>query len=84
MNTTVQLRYFAGVAEAAGTAEESVEVAAGTSVAGLREQLAARHGAEFARSLSVSAVLVDGVRVAEDAELPAGIRLEVLPPFAGG
>lgn len=82
--SSVSLRYFAGVAEAAGTPEESVEVAAGTTVAGLRERLAALHGADFARALGVSALLMDGVRVAEDAELPTGIRIEVLPPFAGG
>lgn len=84
MNTKVQLRYFAGVAEAAGTAEENVEVAAGTTAAGLRDQLAALHGPDFARTLGVSALLSDGVRVGDDAELPTGIRLEVLPPFAGG
>ncbi|MGO1592039.1 MAG: MoaD/ThiS family protein [Ancrocorticia sp.] len=84
--SSVSLRYFAAVAEAAGTAEESVEVAEGTTAAGLREQLGDLHGEEFARMLGVSALLIDGARADEDAALPVrdGLRVEVLPPFAGG
>ena len=84
--SSVSLRYFAAVAEAAGIAEERVEVPEGTTAAQLRDKLGELHGEDFARMLGVSALLIDGARVSEDAPLPVqdGIRVEVLPPFAGG
>lgn len=83
---TVRLRYFAAVAEAAGVAEESVSIAAGATAEQLREQLAAAHGAEFARVLGVSALLAEGRRLDGGVVVPQtdGIQVDVLPPFAGG
>ncbi|MDO4887709.1 MAG: MoaD/ThiS family protein [Actinomycetaceae bacterium] len=82
---TVTLRYFAAVAEAAGTADEVIELPHGASVGDLKAALASAHGEDFARQLAISAVLLDGRR-ADDAEaIPQGqARVDVLPPFAGG
>lgn len=80
----VRLRYWAGAETAAGTSEESV------SAATVREALdlaATGKGPDFQRVLSISSFLVDGRRVDADAfddRLGRDIRLEVLPPFAGG
>lgn len=84
--SSVNLRYFAAMAEAAGTSEETVEIPEGTTPAGLRDVLGENHGADFARTLGVSALLIDGARANEDVALPIrdGISIEVLPPFAGG
>lgn len=79
----MQVRYFAGAAEAAGTTSE--EVPAG-DITG--RQLVARLGAEragLAAVLAVSALLVDGRPLADlDDMVPAGAQVDVLPPFAGG
>ena len=82
----VRLRYFAAVAEAAGTAEESVAIPAESTVEELRAQLSASHSEEFGRILGVSALLVEGARVENADVLPQteGIQVDVLPPFAGG
>jgi molybdopterin converting factor small subunit len=82
----VLVRYFAGVAEAAGTREERLSVAEGTPVAAFLRMLDQRHGAEFARQLAISAIVSEGARLDEAAILPVreGIAIDVLPPFAGG
>ena len=83
-DVTVNLRYFAAVAEAAGTRGETVKLPAGTTAGDLRDVLNARHGEAFARQLAVSA-LVDGVRwPGEGLPLVGLVRVDVLPPFAGG
>lgn len=79
--STVTVRYFAGARAAAGTVTES---AAAGSVSALRQDLCTRHGATFARVLGASTLLCDGRPLAEDAVVPAGATVEVLPPFAGG
>ncbi len=83
--TTLHMRYFASVAEAAGTDSESVNAADLPTVGDLRSTLAAR-GGEFARLIGLSALLVNGVNSDDDAGLPGtdDIRVDVLPPFAGG
>ncbi|NLT27417.1 MAG: MoaD/ThiS family protein [Microbacteriaceae bacterium] len=75
-----QVRLFAAAADAAGTEVASSSAA---SVAELRDELSARFGAEFARVLGQCSLLVDGART-DDGPLPAGARIDVLPPFAGG
>ncbi len=78
----VHVRYFAAARAAAGTPAE--EHRAG-SVAELLEQLVARHGEPLARVLSRSSLLVDGLTCHDrTAPLPAGVTVDVLPPFAGG
>ncbi|WP_137724354.1 MoaD/ThiS family protein [Prescottella subtropica] len=79
----VQVRYFAAAAEAAGCTDETVEIAAGTDLAGLRTLLADRYGARMAQILAVSAYLVDS-ELTRDLDRPVGGQVDVLPPFAGG
>jgi molybdopterin converting factor small subunit len=84
--TTVRVcvRYFAAARAAAGVEEESLELAAGTTVAGLAEILRAR-GPELDRVLSRCSYLCDGVAVRDHAmALRNAQTIDVLPPFAGG
>ncbi|MDQ3506092.1 MAG: MoaD/ThiS family protein [Actinomycetota bacterium] len=78
----VTVNYFAAARAAAGTATERVEAG------NLGELIAAagqRHGPGLAKVLGVCSFLIDGVRVSDqDAALPAGSSVDVLPPFAGG
>jgi len=78
----MQIRYFAGAAEAAGRESQVVEVA-GLDVAALVARLGADNE-RLAKVLSVSTLLADGVRVEGEAGLDGVAQLDVLPPFAGG
>lgn len=87
----VEVRYFAAAADAAGREKETVELASGADLAALRTLLIDRYGADMQRVLSVAAYLVEpGAAGAGEGELtrdlhhPAGSRVDVLPPFAGG
>ncbi|NLF05769.1 MAG: MoaD/ThiS family protein [Actinomycetales bacterium] len=78
----MDVRYFAGAAEAAGTSAERL----GARTAGeLRAAMVAAHGAELERVLGRCTLLADGVRL-DDAATPLtpGGTVDVLPPFAGG
>jgi sulfur-carrier protein len=78
----VTVRYFAGAKAAAGIGEEQVAAA---DVAELKAVLAQRHGPVLDKVLSASTLLVDGLAAKDPATvLPAGVTVEVLPPFAGG
>lgn len=79
----MEVRYFAGAADAAGV-DSTVIDAAGLTGHGLLEMLA--EGNEHLRKvLEVSSLLADGVRVTDrSAALGEVERLDVLPPFAGG
>lgn len=81
----VTLRYFAAAAEAAGRSEERLEIAAGTTLAALREQLAGR-GLEMARIVPICSFLVNSLSTPADSLEPLddGDAVDVLPPFAGG
>lgn len=58
--------------------------AAGLTVSSLVERLGADNP-RLARVLGVSALLADGVRVKDPgAPLDGTVRLDILPPFAGG
>jgi len=82
---TVEVRYFAAARSAAGRDAETVEIAAGTTVAGLAALLTERNGPEFARVVGRCSYLLDEVAVRDhDRELPEGAVVDVLPPFAGG
>ena len=74
------MRYFAAAAEAAGVEEE--ELSADT-VGALNELLAQKYGAPMQRVLASGSFLVDGV-VSRDPSIKLGLRVDVLPPFAGG
>jgi sulfur-carrier protein len=78
----VTVRYFAGAKSAAGIGEEQVAAA---DVAELKAVLGQRHGPVLDKVLSASTLLVDGLAAKDPATvLPAGVTVEVLPPFAGG
>jgi molybdopterin synthase sulfur carrier subunit len=83
---TISLYYWAGAKAAAGVSMERFET---DSVAAALEQARrSRTGdAHFDRVLRMSSVLVDGVVArADDLEgMRSGdVRVEILPPFAGG
>ena len=81
---SVHLHYWAGARTAAGTATEEVDAA---TVRGAKALAAAGRDARFARVLAACSLLVDGVAVHDaqlDAPLTGAVRVEVLPPFAGG
>ena len=80
----VHLHYWAGAKAAAGTAEETVEAA---SVGAALDLVGDRRDERFRRVLRACSLLLDGVAVHEvdlDRPLTAAVRVEVLPPFAGG
>lgn len=80
--TVVDVRYFAGAAEAAGTDAEQVEAATAHE---LRVALVAAHGPGLERVLARCSLLADGVRLEDPATpLRPGVTVDVLPPFAGG
>ncbi|MEV6691353.1 MoaD/ThiS family protein [Micromonospora sp. NPDC051196] len=80
---TLTVRYFAGARAAAGRSEEILP--AGRTLDELLTELAERHGERLVPVLAVANFLVDGVTCHDrDKLLPAGVTIDVLPPFAGG
>lgn len=80
----VHVRYFAAARAAAGVEEETLGLAAGTSVKGLVAMLSARDP-KLAAVLDRCSFLCDGVAVRNRAEpLETNQTVDVLPPFAGG
>ena len=79
----ITVRYFAGARAAAGVAEETVP-AVGT-LPELVAALTTRHGGQLGKVLTAASFLVDGVAWRQPEQpLPAGVTVDVLPPFAGG
>jgi molybdopterin synthase sulfur carrier subunit len=81
VETRVTVRYFAAAADAAGTLEETVPAV--ETVGALRTLLVEKYGEPMARVLASGSFLVDGV-VSRDDSRTLGLRVDVLPPFAGG
>lgn len=81
--STVRVRLFAALREAAGCAE--LEVSA-PDLPALLDELGERFGAEFSRVLSCATVLVDGLAVGrhEPRALDAVGEVALLPPSSGG
>ena len=77
----VTVRYFAAAADAAGREEETLPAV--QTVGELRTLLVERYGEPMARVLASGSFLVDGV-VSRDDSRTLGLRVDVLPPFAGG
>lgn len=79
----MQITYYAGAADAAGTTTAHLDAGDLTAT-----DLLATLGAgdeKLASVLACCSVLVDGRPVRDGAELiAAGSRVDVLPPFAGG
>lgn len=88
MAQEVLVRFFAAAADAAGRDETALDATATGTIAGVREELTARYGAEMGRVLGLCSFLLNGTSAEDSAELRVGddgaIRLDVLPPFAGG
>jgi len=81
----IQLRYFASLREALG-AQEAVDVAPGTTLGVLRDQLIARGGEHarcLARGRAVRAAL-DQVMADDMASLHDGAEVAFFPPVTGG
>ena len=81
----VQLRYFASLREALG-AQEAIEVASGTTLGALRDQLIARGGEHarcLARGRAVRAAL-DQLMADDTAPLRDGAEVAFFPPVTGG
>jgi molybdopterin converting factor small subunit len=84
--TAVQIvvRYFAAARAAAGTDEETLGIAPGSTVADVVAQLGARD-ATLAQVLERCSFLCDGIAVRNRTEtLRTNQTVDVLPPFAGG
>lgn len=78
----MRIRYFAGAADAAGCREQ--DVAGPLPLGTLRTALSDEHGPEFAAVLGRCSLMIDGVRLDDDAVAADTARVDVLPPFAGG
>ncbi len=79
----VSLKFFAGAAEAFGTAETEVEGPG--DLTELVEALTVGRDARLKEVLDQCSFFVDGEHCrALDTPLPAEARVDVLPPFAGG
>ncbi len=79
----VEVRYFAGAADAFGCTQESFDLPEGSNLGSLQKAVLERHGCDVAAVLRVSAFLV-GDDLTRDPGATFGDRVDVLPPFAGG
>ena len=80
---TVEVRYFAAAAEAAGRSAETVSLPRDADLTDLQVVLIDRYGDRMAKILGVAAYLVDS-ELTRDLSRPVGAQVDVLPPFAGG
>jgi molybdopterin synthase sulfur carrier subunit len=81
----LQVRYFAAIREALGPLDE-VDVAAGATLAQLRDLLIARspkHAAVLARNRALRCAL-NQVLAEESAVVPEGAEVAFFPPVTGG
>ncbi|MBB1508600.1 MoaD/ThiS family protein [Tessaracoccus sp. MC1756] len=79
----MEVRFFAGAAEAAG-ADNRIIDARGLTADQVVDQLA-EGNERLAKVLNVSALLADGTRITDRGIDLSEVRsLDVLPPFAGG
>ncbi|GAA5104561.1 MoaD/ThiS family protein [Nocardia iowensis] len=79
----VEVRYFAAIAEATGRDRELIDLPLGATVADLRYTLAESYGPKLAEMLGYCAYLV-GDELTRDPSTELTLRVDVLPPFAGG
>jgi sulfur-carrier protein len=79
---TVNVRYFAAAAAAAGVDEETV--GPGT-LSEIVERIGEKHGALMIKVLPACSFLVDGLSTTDhQIKVDPGQSIDVLPPFAGG
>jgi molybdopterin converting factor small subunit len=77
------VRYFAAAADAAGCEDEVITIADDATVSVLTTELERRYGDPMLTVLRSGSFLVNGV-VQRDPGARLGLRVDVLPPFAGG
>ncbi len=79
----ITVLFFASLADAVGTRELSLAHVAGDTVASVRDRLIAVHPqvSEFTETLLYA---VDEEYAEEDAPVPAGATLALIPPVSGG
>jgi sulfur-carrier protein len=81
---TVRILYFAGLREALGMAEETLELPPGVStVSALAEHLANRHRA-YAERRGYVRIARNEAFAADDEPLADGDVVALIPPVAGG
>jgi molybdopterin converting factor subunit 1 len=79
----VTVRYFASLADRAGTSEESIDVAAGTDVEGLWRLVASRHPA--LAQIAYRPMAACDLAYAEWSRVLDGVgEVAFLPPVSGG
>ena len=81
--TTIRVRLFARARDLAGAEVVAVDLPAGATVADLRERLAAAVPV-LRELLSRAAVAVKEDFAGDDAVIPAGAEVAVIPPVSGG
>ena len=82
---SISLHYWAGARAAAGTTTETIE--ADTVRAALQQATDEHADPRYTKVLAASSLLIDGQQAhADDLDrvLDREVRVEVLPPFAGG
>jgi len=79
----VRVLYFGIVRERIGVAEEAVDLASGTTVAGLAGILSARHG-DLAAGVEKIRMAVNLEYVDSSHVLAPGDEIAVIPPVSGG
>lgn len=82
----VRVRYFASVREALGSGE-AVEIAAGTRLSGLRDQLIARggrHAEALGRGRALRMALDQAMVADESMTVHEGAEIAFFPPVTGG
>jgi molybdopterin converting factor small subunit len=79
----MKITFYAGAADAAGS--PGAQLDASDLTAAQLTALLARDNARLAEVLPRCTLLVDGTAVRDsETRIPAGARVDVLPPFAGG
>ena len=79
----ITVLFFASLADAVGARELSLAHVAGDTVASVRDRLVAAHPqiSEFTETLLYA---VDEEYAEDDAPVPAGATLALIPPVSGG
>ncbi len=81
----VNIRYFASIREALGSSEQ-LDIAAGTTLGALRDQLiasSAAHALALARGRSLRCA-ISQTMCTEEALIPEGAEVAFFPPVTGG
>ncbi len=80
---TIEVSFFGPAQDLAGTAQTTIQLEGGASIADLRRALADKLP-ELGRALSAMRFAVNESFVADDTQLTAGDRVALIPPVSGG